>query len=160
MKLAGSIQMKRIDRRAMSEFGVKGLALMENAGAGVAKIALEELKGAALKSVAIVAGKGNNGGDGYVIARHIKNAGYNVKVFSTASVKELKGDASANAKAFELMGGAISVIRRGSDIKKHSIFFAHSALIVDALIGTGLSSNVRGVYASIIDFINALPVKR
>ncbi len=158
MKLVTSAQMREIDRSAVRDFGMKGLQLMENAGRGAAKLALKELEGASLKRVAIFTGKGNNGGDGFVVARHLANAGYEVRVFSTVNIKELKGDALTSALAWEKMGGEVRVIRAKADIKKHSVFFAHSALIIDALLGTGLTSEVRGACAHIIDFINGLPV--
>jgi NAD(P)H-hydrate epimerase len=159
LKLVNAKEMRAIDRSTIRDFGVKGLVLMENAGKGVARAALKELEGAALKRVAIVAGKGNNGGDGFVCARHLKNAGYEVRVFSTVSIKELKGDALKNALAWELMGGVTRILRRPSDIKKHSVFFAHSALIIDALLGTGLTSNVRGAIKAVIDYINSLSIR-
>ncbi|MEE9543484.1 MAG: NAD(P)H-hydrate epimerase, partial [Thermodesulfobacteriota bacterium] len=71
MKLVDAKQMRKIDRRTIKDFGVKGITLMENAGMGAASIALKELEGASLKRVAVFTGKGNNGGDGFVIARHL-----------------------------------------------------------------------------------------
>ena len=154
MKLVTSAQMRGIDQRAVKDFGVKGLQLMENAGEGVASLVLKELEGASLKQVSIFTGKGNNGGDGFVVARHLTDAGFKVRVFSTAGIKELKGDARTSALSWEKIGGETKVVRTKADIKKHSDFFARSALIIDALLGTGLASNVGGVYAHIIDFIN------
>ncbi|MEE9542306.1 MAG: NAD(P)H-hydrate dehydratase, partial [Thermodesulfobacteriota bacterium] len=87
------------------------------------------------------------------------DAGYEVEVFSIASTKELKGDAKVNAKAWEKMGGVTKVLRSRADIKKHSDFFAHSALIIDSLLGTGLSSDVRGVVKACLDYINSKSIR-
>jgi NAD(P)H-hydrate epimerase len=159
MKLVNAKEMRAIDKSAVRDFGIKGLTLMENAGAGAASIALKELEGASLKRVSIFTGKGNNGGDGFVIARHLQNAGYEVRVFSIIGVKELRGDAKKNAKAWEDIGGLTSVIKSRADIKSHTVFITHSALIVDALLGTGLRSDVRGVVKMIIDYINSSSVR-
>ena len=159
LKLVDAKEMRAIDRSTIRDFGVKGLTLMENAGKGAAGVALKELEGAKSKRVSIFAGKGNNGGDGFVVARHLANAGYEVRVFSIARIKELKGDAKVNAKAWENIGGVTNILRSGADIKKHTVFFAHSALIIDALFGTGLSSDVRGVVKAIMDYINSSRIR-
>ncbi len=156
MKLVSPKVMRSLDALAMSRYGLTGLQLMENAGRGVAECALELLKESKGTWVSILAGKGNNGGDGFVVARFLKNRGYNVKVFSTAPVSAFKGDAAINARVWRKMSGETIVIKKIAELEKEASFLKHSVLIVDALLGTGITSEVRGVTAGIIDYINGL----
>ncbi len=155
MKLVNADTMRRLDATSMSRYGVSGLILMENAGRGVFESALAMLEGSAGKRVSVMAGKGNNGGDGFVAARHLKNSGFDVRVFSTARVSAFTGDAAVNARIWKKMGGETVVIGSAAALQKESSWIKHSSLVVDALLGTGLTDNVRGVAATIIDFINA-----
>jgi NAD(P)H-hydrate epimerase len=153
MKLVSADTMRSLDRLVVRDYGIKGLVLMENAGRGIAEIVKRECSRKKGKRVSIVVGKGNNGGDGFVCARHLKNSGFNVSLLSLAGIKEIKGDAGVNARIWEKMG-SIKTIRTAGDIKKHSSALIHSTVIVDGLFGTGLSTPVRGLYAKVIDFIN------
>ncbi|MBI5562129.1 MAG: NAD(P)H-hydrate dehydratase [Deltaproteobacteria bacterium] len=157
MKLATSDTIKEIDRAAVEDYGMAGLQLMENAGRGVADLVLRELGAGGKKGrVAVIAGKGNNGGDGYVAARHLRNAGIDVIVFSLARPKGLKGDAAVNASVWGRMGGATAGISTNADIARHASAIRHATVIVDAIFGTGLSTAVKGVHAGVIEFINSL----
>jgi ADP-dependent NAD(P)H-hydrate dehydratase / NAD(P)H-hydrate epimerase len=157
MKLADARTIQAIDRRSIRDYGVKGLQLMENAGRGVAEIILRELpKGGC---VSIIAGKGNNGGDGFVAARHLKNRGVDVAVFSFAPIEEIKGDAGVNAASWKNMDGEVFFISTGSALKNIEPKLRHSSIIVDGIFGTGLSSPVRGFYAELIELVNGLDKK-
>lgn len=156
MKLVSAKEMRSLDRRAVRECGIKGLVLMENAGKGVADVVKRQCARAKGRRVSIVAGKGNNGGDGFVCARHLKKSRFNVTVFSLAMLDDIKGDAGVNARAWQKMGGPVETVLRPADLKKHASTFIHSTVIVDGLLGTGLTSNVRGVYGAAIKFINNL----
>ncbi len=157
MKLVDSKTMSALDRRAIREFGLKGIVLMENAGKGCADIIRDEflLDSQSKGSVSIFTGSGNNGGDGYVVARHLSNYGYKVKVYSLAS-KPLKGDALKNSQIWETMGGVVKTISNEDDFKNITIDLMHSRLIVDALLGTGISSPVKDLYEKVINKINRL----
>ncbi|MEK7679096.1 MAG: NAD(P)H-hydrate dehydratase, partial [Deltaproteobacteria bacterium] len=144
---------RRFDAIAVKKYGMSTLQLMENAGAGVARIVLGELTPHRGGRVSIIAGKGANGGDGFVAARHLRNAGVDVKVFCTDSIDDIRGDASVNGRVWLKIGGTVTLIRTQIDIKKHSAEISRSDVIVDALFGTGLSSGVKGVYAGIIEVI-------
>src|SRR6187401_2404579 len=91
-------QVRELDRRAIEEFGIPGVVLMENAGRGVVEVMLKVgvSASAGLERIHIVCGKGNNGGDGYVIARHLDALGIAVKVLLFADPATLRGDAAAN----------------------------------------------------------------
>lgn len=156
MKLADSAIIREMDRSAVADYGIESIQLMENAGRGVAEAVLRELAAFSSKRVSIIAGKGNNGGDGYVAARRLKNAGADVTVFALSSVEDLKNDALANAKEWARMGGETIAIFTPEDLEKSKSALKHSSIIVDAIFGTGLKSEVEGVAASLIDFVNGL----
>lgn len=158
MKLIDARSTRSIDRTAVRRYGIKGLVLMENAGRGVAEAVKRELasSGGARKRALIIAGKGNNGGDGFVAARHLKNSGVDVTVVALARPDTLKGDALVNARAWVKMGGEVVVVRSLADLKKSASLFTHSSLIVDAIFGTGLTKPVEGYAAGVIDLVNSL----
>jgi ADP-dependent NAD(P)H-hydrate dehydratase / NAD(P)H-hydrate epimerase len=134
--------MRAVDRWAIEEQGVAGLDLMERAGAGVAR-AVERM--AADGPVTVVCGKGNNGGDGLVVARLLRDAGREVTVVCVAPPEELSGDARQNLS--RLPGNAPVLLAAG--------VFDGAAVIVDALLGTGFAGEPRGAIADAIDAVNA-----
>jgi ADP-dependent NAD(P)H-hydrate dehydratase / NAD(P)H-hydrate epimerase len=158
MKLVDSSTIRAVDSYAVRKYGIAGLVLMENAGRGVAEAVRRELDGISgkVKRVVIIAGKGNNGGDGYVAARHLKNSGVDTVVLALSGLDGMKGDALVNARAWVKMGGKVYTVASGRALEKHSALLKHSAVIVDAILGTGLASPVKGFYAKAIDFINSL----
>ena len=133
--------MRSIDRWAIEERGVDGLDLMERAGAGVAR-EVERL--APDGPVTVVCGKGNNGGDGLVIARLLRDAGREVAVLLTGSADEVSPDAAANLRR---LPGQPPVSMRGAEIPRGGV-------VVDALLGTGFEGEPRGAVADAIDAIN------
>ncbi|MEK6790327.1 MAG: NAD(P)H-hydrate dehydratase [Deltaproteobacteria bacterium] len=159
MKLATAKTIKMIDQAAVSKHGMRSVQLMENAGAGVAAVIVKELGGRIEgRRVAVIAGKGNNAGDGYVCARHLANMGARVTVFSLAASDELKGDCLLNERIWRRMRGEVRSIaaRSGLRDERNQNFLKHASIVVDAIFGTGLSSPVSGVYADAINRINEL----
>ena len=116
MKLLTAEQMRELDRRTIEEVGIPGVVLMEHAGAAAARLLAERF--AALKPgpVLVLAGKGNNGGDGYVIARHLMNAGWRGRTVILSSPKGIVGDAAVNLAA--LRGG---VLQDGDMLRESSL---------------------------------------
>ncbi|GMR04534.1 MAG: NAD(P)H-hydrate dehydratase [Thermodesulfobacteriota bacterium] len=164
MKAVDSATMRDIDRFAVKDFAMKGLQLMENAGRAVAVFIGKEFFPAGFDkkrdlSVALVAGKGNNGGDAFVAARHLENMGIGADVFCLAAPGDYKGDAAINKKIWLEMGGELYPILTKKDLKKHDSRLLHSSIIVDAIFGTGLNSEVKGIHAEVIEFINATGAK-
>lgn len=161
MKAVDAKTMQAMDRRAVRAFGMRSIQLMENAGSAVALTVKREFDLCKRPScrVSIVAGKGNNGGDGFVAARHLKAMGIEARVFLIARPGEIKGDAGVNMKIWQKSGGELLAIASPRDLKKHSGVLKHSSIIVDALFGTGLSSPVKGLYAGVIGLINSLNKK-
>ncbi len=145
---------REFDRLAIEQWGVPGVVLMENAGRGCVDAVEEFLGGVSGKKSAVVAGVGNNGGDGFVIARHLHLRGASVAVFVVGNAEKMTHDASVNfailkslkidvhACADEVLSGFAERLR-GFD------------LVVDALGGTGISGSLRGDLAVAVEQINA-----
>jgi len=160
LKIADAITIRDIDRIAVEKYGITGLQLMENAGRGVADVALRELDGAARGSkAAIFAGKGNNGGDGYVAARHLHNAGIAVTVYTLCKLDEIKGDAALNAASWRKMNGRVEELLSSEAVKAAAESIEKSDIVIDAIFGTGLSEEVTGVHGEAIRLINNLAKK-
>ncbi len=149
-------QVRQVDRRAIDDFGMSGLVLMENAGRGVAETMLAiGVHG----PVVVCCGKGNNGGDGFVIARHLDNRCKAVRVLLFADPDELRGDAAANWHVLERAGIAFELFDKtvtAAQLKPH---LADADWIVDALLGTGASGEPQPPYSAAIEAINGA-VKR
>ncbi len=152
MKVVTGETMRIIDRRAIEEFGVSGLTLMENAGRGCAEAIHEAFGDDAERRAVIVAGKGNNGGDGYVIARLLKERNWHVVTFVMAPREEIKGDARVNLELLTEMSVLFFPEQGGLD--RYAATLREATVIVDALLGTGLKSDVTGLYADAIEIIN------
>ncbi len=144
--------MREMDRRTIESFGIPGRVLMENAGRGATRLLLENFGDLSGKKIAVLSGKGNNGGDGFVVARYLSQAGVAVRVYLLTKRDALTGDAAAN---FALLAPLkIPVI----EIPDEQIFFQHELsqdIWVDAILGTGLSSDVKGYFKTVIEFVNA-----
>lgn len=145
-------EMAELDAFTIQQVNIPGLVLMENAGRGIAEVAMEMLNDPAGKSVHIYCGAGNNGGDGYVVARHLLNHGANVRTYILTSPEKIKGDALTNLQALQSMG--------------HQPLFIDSVpeteipdLVVDAMLGTGVKGELRGLYADVAEHINDLHIK-
>lgn len=155
MFILDKTQMQEADRITITEYGVPSIVLMENAALSVVKVISEKFSD--IEDVAILCGKGNNGGDGLAVARHLFNKGYNVKVYLFAKLNELKGDARTNLSICQKMGIEIK------SITSEKIFFEaftelfDSPLIVDGLFGTGLEKPLEGFWATVVETVNTLP---
>ena len=154
IKVVTAKQMRGIDERTINEKKIPGLILMENAGSAVAAAVVEKFGNVSDLSVSVFSGKGNNGGDGFVAARRLVNMGADVTLFLVASREEVSGDAAVNLAAFEAMGGSIKEITEERHLNNFRIKFMHSAVMVDALLGTGLASAPRGMVGRMIHLMN------
>ena len=160
MKAVTAEQMQHLDQKAIESYGIPGIVLMENAGRGAAEILLETFPDLFKNGVAVVAGKGNNGGDGFVIARHLLNRGIPAKVFLLADPKVLRGDAEINHRIFLRMKGDVIPIPSYKDFQAVKKNLERFDLLIDGIFGTGLDSEVRGYYREVIDYLNTLPQPR
>ena len=151
MKITTAAEMREMDRVTTEKFGVPSLTLMENAGTAVAKFAMAKFPRA--RKFTIVCGKGNNGGDGFVVARKLGYEGKRVVVILLCDPAELKGDA---AEMFRQMKLDPVVVTSSEQLKGEPIKIAMSAdVIIDAILGTGFRPPVKGLYADAIARINA-----
>jgi ADP-dependent NAD(P)H-hydrate dehydratase / NAD(P)H-hydrate epimerase len=154
MKIVTAAEMRTIDRATSERFGVPSLTLMENAGSAVADHVLAQHDDA--QKILVMCGKGNNGGDGFVAARKLHEAGKAVQVILLADREDLHGDAAA---MFVKLPEAPFVIRSSDDLKDERVRLALAAdLYLDAILGTGFKPPVSGLYADAISLLNASKV--
>jgi NAD(P)H-hydrate epimerase len=148
----GREQSRAIDRRAMDEYGLCGLVLMENAGRGVVDV-LQSLGIAG--PVVVCCGKGNNAGDGFVIARHLDLRGHHVRVLVWARVEELSGDAAVNFGVLQKSGVPLVLFGNSHEPAQLDSALAGASWIVDALLGTGARGEPKPPLDAVIDQLNA-----
>jgi len=153
-KVATAAQMRALDREAIERYKIPGIVLMENAALGVVW-AMEERYGPQRgKSVVIVCGKGNNGGDGFAVARHLVNRGGKVSLFLLGDPDLLQGDAATNLRICQGMKIPFRSVRASRDLRSLTAGIRKSDLVVDALFGTGIVPPVRGIIAEAVARIN------
>ena len=150
-------QVRAFDSRAINTLGIPGVVLMENAGRSCAGLIKDKLKDVTHPKVCIFCGTGNNGGDGYVIARHLINSGFEVVVVICGDRQKVKGDAKINLDILERMDRPIEQLKPAQDdiAKSVETFAAGADMLVDSLFGTGLSGQLSGEYKQLIESINA-----
>jgi NAD(P)H-hydrate epimerase len=156
MILVTANEMQQMDRRTIESFGLPGRLLMENAGRGATRFFFQQFSGLENKRVGVIAGRGNNGGDGFVIARYLAQRGIAVQVFLLAASNRIKGDAAANLKLLKPLDIPLIEIPDENSFSAYQSVMTHIDVWVDAILGTGLKSDVRGYFQMVIDFINAL----
>lgn len=153
MKVLTAVAMQELDRRTIAEIGLPGMVLMENAGRAVADIICARYADCYPGPVMILCGRGNNGGDGFVIARHLRDEGWQVRVVLLADRTVPTGDAAAMLAVFERSGG--TVIAAPDAAALTVALDGHSCrLCVDALLGTGCTRAPEGVVAVAVDWLN------
>ncbi|MEN6423915.1 MAG: NAD(P)H-hydrate epimerase [Phycisphaerales bacterium] len=151
-------EVRRVDAWAIQEIGVPGVVLMENAGRSCAELAMQKLASMADPRAYIFCGVGNNGGDGYVIARHLLNAGLPTRVVLCGDPSKVQGDARINLDILERLGHRVECVNPsdGDAVARVQAFGCDVSLVVDALFGTGLRGELRPEYRAIVEAINAL----
>jgi NAD(P)H-hydrate epimerase len=153
MKAVTAEVMQQLDKRTIAEYGIPGIDLMERAGANTAAIILQRYGDKPAPSAVIFAGKGNNGGDGYVIARLLAMKGWEITLLVIADRSAIKGDARANLDRLPL-GLRLTFIDRFSP-QELELLCSRATLLVDALFGTGLQNGLSGLYAEAAGIINS-----
>lgn len=151
MLLTTAAQMRELDRRASEEFGVPSIILMENAGLRAFDVVYDILEEIGGNRVTVVCGKGKNGGDGFVAARHLSQVGADVEVFLIGEIDDVKGDARVNLEIAEKSDIPIMELTDLSDLM---FSLNESDLIVDAILGTGIKGEITGLAGDVIDIIN------
>jgi NAD(P)H-hydrate epimerase len=150
MKIVSAEEMRQIDRVTSERFGVPSITLMENAGTAVADCVVEQYPSA--HRIAVICGKGNNGGDGFVAARKLRDAGREVSVLLLADPGDLRGDA---AEMFKALSFSPVIVRGADDLHSAGAKAALSGeALIDAVLGSGFRPPVSGLYAAAIEAIN------
>ena len=155
MRILNAAQMREADRATINDVGIPSIVLMENAGRQVVA-ALESLyDDLAERRVAIVAGKGNNGGDGFVVARTLYQRGVETSVFLVGRVAEVKGDARTNLDILGRLGITVVEVADESAWELHFSEVSPHDLVIDAMFGTGLSTPLQGLHQTVVADLNA-----
>jgi hydroxyethylthiazole kinase-like uncharacterized protein yjeF len=158
MRILNASQMREADRRTIEEIGIPSLVLMENAGRQVVAAIEAHFEDVDDRHVAVLAGRGNNGGDGFVVARTLLNRGVNVAVFVVGSLDEVKGDARVNLEILGRLGLSVVEIANEQQWELHSSEVSACDLIVDAIFGTGLKTPVAGTLETIVADLNEMGI--
>ena len=158
MKALTAAEMRDVDRLTTERHGISQTQLMENAGRAVAEFTLHEigLRFAAARQVIVLCGKGNNGGDGLVAARHIREQIGRTAVVLFALPQELRGDAALNFRLWHEAGGETIVVESEAAWDAVTPRLASADIVLDALLGTGLRGTATGLIAKAITGLNAL----
>ena len=156
MKALTAAEMREVDRLTTERYGIPSLQLMEAAGKNVANAALREFSPGLPQRVTVLCGKGNNGGDGLVAARHLRAAGVGLRVCLFGDPREMRGDAATSLARYLEGGNTILAIEDEAVWESVWPSVAESELIVDALLGTGLRGAATGLIAQAIEDINRL----
>ncbi len=154
MKYITSQEMREIDRRTQEDFGISAVVLMENAGRAAFYAAFDMLSKQEHKRVICICGKGNNGGDGFVCARHLLNNGVDTDIFLLGEPDGLKGNAKINYDILRKMGKVIKILKTRDDSEFLKSELKEAQLLIDAIFGIGLSAEVKEPYRSVIDLMN------
>ena len=156
MELCSAAEMMAIDRQAIQERGLPGVVLMENAGRACCDHFVRRFAGRFPGPVLILAGKGNNGGDGYVMARLLSERGWQVQTLVLGEPDKIGGDAALMLNCLQQQELPLRFV--GDSVELEAVFAeAQAEVIIDALFGTGLNSAVRGLPAAAIELINGSP---
>jgi ADP-dependent NAD(P)H-hydrate dehydratase / NAD(P)H-hydrate epimerase len=158
MRILNATQMKNADRRTIEEIGVPSAVLMENAGRQVVAAMEAAFDDLASRHVAVLCGRGSNGGDGFVVARTLMQRGVACSVFLFAPVAEVRGDARINLDILGRLGTTVVEVVESQAWELHYSEISRCDLIVDAILGTGLNSAVRGLLETVVADINATTI--
>jgi NAD(P)H-hydrate epimerase len=150
------MEMKEIEKAATGKFRLPAGILMENAGINVVEAMTVELGPLSSKRVNIFCGQGNNGGDGFVVARHLKSGGAAVRVFFTGEYGKLKEESKMNYDTAAAYGIDIISLRSVEDLRRYESAVMSCDIVVDALIGTGLNRDLEGFMANLVVYINLM----
>src|SRR5271165_6808088 len=159
MKALTAAEMREVDRLTTERHGVSQDDLMEAAGASVVDVFLEHyghFNAEPPGRVCVLCGRGNNGGDGFVVARKLREEVESVDVLLLAAPEELRGDAAKNLERWKESGGSVAVIGSEAEWKKAWPLVAGAEVIVDALLGTGIRGAAAGLMAKAIEDVNRL----
>ena len=155
MRVLNSAQMREADRRTIDDIGIPSLVLMENAGRQTVAAMEAVHSDLSERQVAVLCGRGNNGGDGFVVARTLAQRGVDVSVFLLGRVADVRGDARTNLEILGRLGITVVEVADSQAWELHFSEVSDCTLIVDAIFGTGLNAPVSGLIESVVADVNA-----
>jgi hydroxyethylthiazole kinase-like uncharacterized protein yjeF len=155
MKALTAAEMREVDRLSTERYGIASLTLMENAGTSVAQFIGQKFSRLERRRIIVLCGKGNNGGDGFVVARKLKEMGGNPAVYLFANPQEMRGEAAINCKRWQDSGGELHLVTSANEFAPARAAIGSAEIILDALLGTGTRGPVEGVLREAIEAANA-----
>jgi ADP-dependent NAD(P)H-hydrate dehydratase / NAD(P)H-hydrate epimerase len=155
LKVLTAEQMREADRLTTDRYSVPSLQLMENAGAAVAEYLADTLPDLPARSILALCGKGNNGGDGFVVARRLRERGASPRVLLFADPSAVRGDAAENLRLWKEAGGELRAVTSSAEWSGAREILSEADVIVDALLGNGVKGRVEGLLAAVIEDVNA-----
>jgi ADP-dependent NAD(P)H-hydrate dehydratase / NAD(P)H-hydrate epimerase len=158
MRVLNTEQMREADRRTIEDIGIPSIVLMENAGRQAVAAMEAAFDDLGASQVAVVCGRGNNGGDGFVIARTLIQRGVDTAVFLLGSVADVRGDARTNLEVLGRVGMTVVEITSAQEWELHFSELSECDLIVDAILGTGLHGRLTGFLETVVADLNSLGV--
>ncbi|MXY17851.1 MAG: NAD(P)H-hydrate epimerase [Acidobacteria bacterium] len=158
MRVLDTAQMREADRRTIDEIGIPSITLMENAGRRVADVMASAFDDLAESSVAILCGRGSNGGDGFVAARALRRRGADVAVFLLGRTADVRGDARTNLDALGNLDVTVTEVPDAAAWTGLRLDISECDVIVDAILGTGLNRPLEGMLPAVVDDVNAARV--
>jgi NAD(P)H-hydrate epimerase len=160
MHVLTTAEMREADRRTIEDIGIPGRVLMESAGRTILRQMEKAIPNLRRRPIEIVCGKGNNGGDGLVVFRYFATHGYRARAWVLAPLDSLGGDAKANLDSALELGLAVESISNESELEEAVGSFSAHAVVVDAILGTGLTKAARGIAEQAIRHLNRIPAFR
>src|ERR1044071_5927154 len=158
MRILNAAQMREADRFTIDEIGIPSLVLMENAGRQVVAAMEAAFESRLNGRVAVLCGRGNNGGDGFVVARTLLQRGIDASVFVIGALAEVRGDAKTNLEILGRLGVTVVELNDEQNWELHFSEISQCTLIVDAIFGTGLSSPLAGMLETVVADVNAADI--
>jgi ADP-dependent NAD(P)H-hydrate dehydratase / NAD(P)H-hydrate epimerase len=156
MKILTAAEMREVDRLSTERYGIPGAILMQHAGASVADVIQTRFAALERRSILVLCGKKNNGGDGFAAACRLLELGAKPVVILVASPEEVGGDASIHLRRYQQASAELRVVRDASDWQSCKNALRAADIIVDALLGTGVRGSVEGILAEVIRDVNSL----
>jgi ADP-dependent NAD(P)H-hydrate dehydratase / NAD(P)H-hydrate epimerase len=154
LKILTAEEMREVDRLTSEREGIPSATLMETAGTNVARFIQVRFPAFRQRRIVVLCGKGNNGGDGFVVARHLRDSGARPDVYLFAAPEQMQGDAAKNCRHWQAIGAPLHVVLSAAEWEKKKAYATSAEIIVDALLGTGVTGPVRDLPAQVIEDVN------
>ena len=158
MRVLNTQQMREADRRTIDDIGIPSVVLMENAGRQAVAAMEAAFEGLSASHVGVLCGPGNNGGDGFVVARTLLQRGIEASVFLLGSVGDVRGDARTNLEILGRIGLTVVEIKSAQEWELHFSEISECDLLVDAILGTGFHGRLTGLLETVVADVNDLGV--